>query len=244
MRRLFAGCACVFWLLAFAPVSAEAATCAEYDTQAEAQRAADTRDADGDGVYCETLPCPCLRQGGDGASNPARSERRRAQEIDARITAVVDGDTVKVRAFGARRRHYTVRLIGIDTPETKRPGVAVECGGKEATNHMLRLAFTAPADVDGNGLYDDEGGTGRRVTLKTDPTQDTFDRYDRLLAYVTTRVGANLAVRQLRVGWAKVYVYDAPFKRFARFRDVQRDARAADRGVWEMCGGRFHTPDR
>jgi hypothetical protein len=36
-----------------------AAVCADYPDQAAAQRAADTRDADGDGVYCESLPCPC-----------------------------------------------------------------------------------------------------------------------------------------------------------------------------------------
>ena len=46
------------------PGSASAATCADYDNQAQAQRAADTRDADGDGVYCESLPCPCLGAGG------------------------------------------------------------------------------------------------------------------------------------------------------------------------------------
>jgi hypothetical protein len=42
------------------------ASCADYATQAEAQRAADTRDGDGDGVYCEALPCPCA-----GPSAPA-----------------------------------------------------------------------------------------------------------------------------------------------------------------------------
>jgi len=89
---------------------------------------------------------------------------------------VVDGDTVKVRAFRAGRRTYTVRLIGIDTPETKRPATPVECGGKEASASMLRLSFSAPKDSDGDGLLDREGGKGRRVTLTTDPTQDAFDR--------------------------------------------------------------------
>ena len=45
-----------------------AATCADHLTQAAAQRAADTRDSDGDGVYCETLPCPCLT--GTGTQPP------------------------------------------------------------------------------------------------------------------------------------------------------------------------------
>jgi hypothetical protein len=43
------------------PVARAAATCSDYSNQADAQRAADTRDADGDGIYCEALPCPCLR---------------------------------------------------------------------------------------------------------------------------------------------------------------------------------------
>ena len=48
-----------------APPSAHAAaTCPDYPNQAAAQRAADTRDPDGDGLYCESLPCPC---GGAGA---------------------------------------------------------------------------------------------------------------------------------------------------------------------------------
>ena len=47
--------------LALLPGSASAATCSDYSTQAQAQRAADTRDADGDGIYCESLPCPCLK---------------------------------------------------------------------------------------------------------------------------------------------------------------------------------------
>jgi len=52
------------------PGSASAATCADYSTQADAQRAADTRDADGDGRYCESLPCPCSSGGGSTSPPP------------------------------------------------------------------------------------------------------------------------------------------------------------------------------
>jgi hypothetical protein len=53
------------------PVAHAAATCADYANQAEAQRAADTRDPDGDGRYCESLPCPCSSGGGgDGTEDP------------------------------------------------------------------------------------------------------------------------------------------------------------------------------
>ena len=53
----------VFGVLLLMPASASAATCSSYSTQAAAQRAADTRDADGDGIYCESLPCPCATGG-------------------------------------------------------------------------------------------------------------------------------------------------------------------------------------
>jgi hypothetical protein len=50
------------------------ATCGGYATQAAAQRAHDTRDADGDGVYCESLPCPCASgSSGGGAPRPVAS---------------------------------------------------------------------------------------------------------------------------------------------------------------------------
>jgi micrococcal nuclease len=232
------------------PSTAPASTCSDYDTQAEAQRAADTVDADGDGIYCESLPCPCLKPGGGGGGGgdptptPTATPKppKRSQTIKARITRVVDGDTIKVRASGAKRDFYTVRLLGIDTPETKRPGVAIECGGKRASGNMLKLAFTAPEDTDGDGILDTEGGEGRSVTMRTDPTQDTFDRYDRLLAYVTTVAGVNLGSRQIGDGWAKVLVFDKPFQKVARFRQAESKAKKAGRGAWKLCGGNFHKP--
>ena len=59
---------------------------------------------------------------------------------------------------------------GIDTPETRKPGTPVECGGLGATARMKKLAM--------------RNGTGRTVTLTSDPTQDAVDRFGRLLAYV------------------------------------------------------------
>src|SRR3954465_4075138 len=63
-----------------APVAHASATCADYPNQAAAQRAADTRDADGDGIYCESLPCPCAGPGAPASppapAAPAPSQRR------------------------------------------------------------------------------------------------------------------------------------------------------------------------
>jgi endonuclease YncB( thermonuclease family) len=234
-----------------APAAAQDRDCGDFADEREAQAYYESRggpssdpdrlDADRDGKACEALPCPC-----GGAAPPSSPEPRqekaepepRAQVIAARITSVVDGDTIRVRAFGARRDFYTVRLIGIDTPESTGRD---ECGGEEATAKMLALAFSAPEDTDGDGLLDTEGGEGRRVVLTTDPTQDVFDRYDRLLAYVTTRGGKLLQTAQLAAGWAETYVFgDRPFTRVTRFRAAERRARAGRRGVHRDCGGRFH----
>ncbi len=78
------GLACVAVVLALGwlPSASSAATCDDYSNQAEAQRAMDTRDADGDGIYCESLPCPCLTPGGDsgggGSSPPATKPKPKA----------------------------------------------------------------------------------------------------------------------------------------------------------------------
>ena len=51
------------------------------------------------------------------------------------VTRVVDGDTIVV---GARER---VRLIGVDTPETKHSQKPVEYYGREATAFLPRRWF-------------------------------------------------------------------------------------------------------
>lgn len=231
MRRLMWSGVGLVLLLAGAPANASAdpedahaaAVCADYPNQAAAQRAADTRDPDGDGIYCESLPCPCLRpgQGSDPTPKPKPKKRKRAKVYAARIVSVTDGDTIKVRIGKARR---TVRIIGIDTPETKRPGVAVECGGPEASANMKRLA---PAKA--------------KVSLRTDPTQATKDRYGRLLAYVSRR-GRDLGRSQIGAGWATTYVFGGkPFQRTTAYQRSEAKAKAAKKGVYGKCNGVFHS---
>ena len=143
----------------------------------------------------------------------------------AQIVRVIDGDTVRARL--ASGRQLTVRLIGIDTPETKRPGVPVECGGKQASAFMRRIAF--------------DHGRGRQVTLVSDPSQDQTDRYGRTLAFVDARGKGDLGRLMLRAGWASVYVFEQPFARLVRYQDAADAAERAPSGVWERCRGDFHS---
>ena len=210
---------------------AEDRDCAHFANQQEAQdyfierggpsSDPDLLDGDDDGVACDSLSCPCS----SGGPPPQLRPVGRAQTIRARVTGVTDGDTIRVKSLeptGPAR--YTVRLIGIDTPEVYG---GMECGGRQASAHMKRIA---PA--------------GRRVLLRTDPTQATYDRYDRLLAYVKLRGGPDAAISQLRAGRAMVYVYGGnPFQRVRSFRRAQRLAREAVRGAWDTCDGNFHRGD-
>jgi len=132
------------------------------------------------------------------------------------VTRVIDGDTIKVGT-------ETVRLIGIDTPESVKPGTPVECGAKQASAFVKALA------------------TGRHVRLITDPTQDTRDRYGRLLAYVELEDGTDVQREVLLAGWASVYVYEhRPFRRLSGYRNAMEAASSARRGVWGHCGADFH----
>jgi micrococcal nuclease len=72
------------------------------------------------------------------------------------------------------------------------------------------------------------------VTLRTDPTQDLFDRYGRLLAYVY-RHGTDLGMTQIRRGWAEVYVFDTPFRRLDGYLRVESGAERTERGIFGRC---------
>ena len=86
-----------------APVAHAAATCADYPNQAAAQRAADTRDPDGDGIYCESLPCPCSTAsgGGDAGGGRTTAATRRAARSPPAVQRLVFS-AIEVPATSAR----------------------------------------------------------------------------------------------------------------------------------------------
>ena len=134
----------------------------------------------------------------------------RAADRSERVERVVDGDTIVL--VGGER----VRFIGVDTPETKRPGSPVECFGRAATAEITRL-------VD-----------GRRVRLEFDV--ERRDRYDRQLAYVYRRSdGLFVNAELVRRGFATAATYPPNVRHADRFRRLQREAREAGRGLWSAC---------
>ena len=152
---------------------------------------------------------------GDGA--PAVPDEPGA----AVVSRVVDGDTLRVRIGGRRE---TVRLIGIDTPESVKPNTPVECFAKEAA---ARLGELVPP--------------GAVVRLERDV--EARDRYGRLLAYVFRRrdgLFVNLALA--RDGFATVATYPPNVAYTTDFVAAVAEARGADRGLWGACPTRGRSP--
>jgi micrococcal nuclease len=137
------------------------------------------------------------------------------------VTHVVDGDTIDVEIGGRTER---VRLIGIDTPETKRPDTPVECYGPEASE------FTAHLLPEGTEVRIERDVVGR-------------DDYGRVLGYVhrldqgsaeaRTEVFVNMEI--LEQGFARPLTIE-PNSTFAReFAAAARRAERNDVGLWAAC---------
>lgn len=128
------------------------------------------------------------------------------------VIEVVDGDTIRVRT--ADGVTDTVRILGVDTPETKHPEKPVECFGSEAS------AFTEARLL------------GAEVTLVDDV--EPRDIYDRRLASVVID-GGRFEMELLAGGYARLLVIP-PNEAHARAGlEAELDARRAGRGLWGVC---------
>ena len=80
--------------------------------------------------------------------------------------------------------------------------------------------------------------------LTTDPTQDRVDRYDRLLAHVWLPDGRSFEWVMVADGYAHEYTYDLPYTHQDAYRDAERQAREAGRGLWapDTCSGDTTAP--
>ena len=123
-----------------------------------------------------------------------------------KIELAIDGDT-----FLLTNGEY-VRLVGVDTPETKHPQKPVEYFGKEAHLFTKRM------------------GEGKEVRLEYDQTRR--DRYNRILAYVYLMDGTFLYAEIIKQGYGFAYT-KYPFKYMEEFRGYEREARENKRGLWK-----------
>ena len=133
-----------------------------------------------------------------------------AKEESATVFRVIDGDTIEVSVGG---RIQKVRLIGVDTPETVHPNTPVEAFGKEASEFTKRLV------------------AGKPIVLRDELSGQDRDKYGRLLRYVYLEDGTFVNAEFIKQGYGHAYTR-FPFKFLEEFRQLERQAREAGRGLW------------
>lgn len=144
------------------------------------------------------------------STSPLRGDFQRVT-----VVRVVDGDTVKVASHELVR---TVRILGVDTPETVKPHTPVQCYGPQASQETKRLL---PPNT--------------MATLRFEgPTED---HYHRLLAFVSTASGEDVSEQLASGGFARVYPMSSRYHVAETPRLLALQAAAKQRGVglWGAC---------
>lgn len=129
------------------------------------------------------------------------------------VTEVYDGDTIAINMAG---RTEKVRLIGVDTPETKDPRKPVQCYGPEASSYSHSKLDHA------------------KVRLVADPLSTNRDRYDRLLRYVYLADGTFYNLNLLQSGNARAYT-GFPFSKSTEFTRTEQNSKINKNGLWQNC---------
>jgi endonuclease YncB( thermonuclease family) len=129
------------------------------------------------------------------------------------VSRFVDGDTIQVDMNG---RNETIRMIGVDTPETHKPNTPVQCYGPEASAYTKSLI------------------AGNSVRLQADPLDTNRDRYGRLLRYVYLPDGTLVESKLISEGYGFAYT-QFPFQKKDQLVGLEQAAKQAGKGLWATC---------
>lgn len=133
----------------------------------------------------------------------------------------VDGDTINVKG----EINATVRLLGVDTPETKAKNKPEEFKLQNTQSNRECLKGWGETATEFTENFTSSGN----VNLRTDPLSDERGQYGRLLAYVE-KDSKTLGEELLRKGYARVY--ESEFTRINRYRNIVESAREKEKGLW------------
>lgn len=163
------------------------------------------------GAFICVIACYCFASGSFGS----HSETVRIDESKYYpVTDVIDGDTFKAKVDG---RIITVRLLGINTPETVDPRKGVECFGPEAS-------------AEGKSLLTDHS-----VRLELNRNREEKDKYGRYLLYVHRDDGLFYNEYMIQNGYAREYTVGKPYSLQTEFKVLESEAKAANKGLWGKC---------
>src|SRR3954447_26687971 len=201
---------------------AKAKTCADYPNQAAAQVAHDTRDADGDGIFCEALPCPCLKPGQPDAPAPTPSlpPTPSVLGISVSLGHVTKRRGCRVRGgLPDRRCTPGARFSRVTRKQVCRPGYASSVRHvTSAAKDAVYGAYGIDAHFDGqDGEVDhlvslELGGSNARANLFPEsstprPGSHEKDRLENALhdEVCAGRISLGHAQRLIATGWVAAY---------------------------------------
>jgi micrococcal nuclease len=130
------------------------------------------------------------------------------------VMEVIDGDTIDIDIPDGEHPDTRIRLIGVDTPETKHPTVGLMYYGPEATAFTTRLSL------------------GKQVTVLLDTTGDQRGRYGRLLAYIQLPDGNILNAEIIKNGYGYAYL-SYPHSEFSAYQMLMQEAIDNKTGLWK-----------
>ncbi len=160
-----------------------------------------------------------------GARGSSPDVAQKASENQPGLYAIdhfVDGDTIAVKMNGTTE---SIRMIGIDTPETHKPNTPVQCYGPAASAFTKNLIGT------------------QSVRLESDPKSTNRDRYNRLLRYVYLPDGRLVEHELIAGGYGFAYT-QFPFTKSQDFVAAQDSAKATNKGLWGNCAPYQETNGR
>ncbi len=154
-------------------------------------------------------------------SAPTSVYKKKIPQIDLKeqyqVVKVLDGDTFQIKI---NKEIVTVRMLGIDTPETVDPRKGIQCYGKQASDKTKELLL------------------GKYVSLSIDSSQNTTDKFGRILAYVNVKDGIPINQYLLEYGYAREYKYKFDYQERKEFKKLENLAKKKKIGLWgTACQG-------
>jgi len=129
------------------------------------------------------------------------------------VTQVIDGDTIEVQTENGLRK---IRMIGIDTPETRDPRKPIQCYGPEASVQAKKTLKN-------------------KVYLEKDYSQGDKGKYGRLIRYVYTLDMKDFGLEMIQGGFAREYTYRKAYQHQGKYREAEKLAKAEKVGLWSAC---------
>ena len=146
--------------------------------------------------------------------DPYAADIRKYHRKSFKVMNIVDGDTLDIDIPDGKYEHTRIRLLGVDTPETKDGRQEIMYYGPEATQWVTQFALD------------------KEATVIIDTVADVRDKYNRLLAYLQFDDGLVLNEEIVRngFGYADLRFAHSDYEKYV---ELQDEAKQAGRGLWQ-----------